>query len=69
MQLLPLELVHLIAELSSGSPNCLAALAWTHSFYQSKAGKALYDTLCICASSKDSLKCIKTLASNPEIAA
>jgi hypothetical protein len=69
MQLLPLELVHLIVELSSGSPSSLAALARTHSSYQRKAEKALYDTLCICASSEDSLKCMETLASNPEKAA
>jgi len=67
--LLPLELVYFIVELSSGSPSSLAALARTHSSYQRKAEKALYDTLCICVSSEDSLKCMETLASNPEKAA
>ena len=66
MQLLPLELKHLIVELSSGSPNSLAALARTHTAYRSEAERVLYDTLTIYGSSDDSLKCMKTLATNPE---
>jgi hypothetical protein len=66
MQLLPLELIHLIVKLSSGSPNSLAALARTHSAYQREAEKALYDTLYIYASRDDSLKCMETLATNSE---
>ena len=69
MQLLPLELKHLIVELSSGSPNSLAALARTHTAYRSEAERVLYDTLTIYGSSDDSLKCMKTLATNPEKAA
>ena len=69
MQLLPLALKHLIVELSSGSPNSLAALARTHPAYRREAERALYDTLTICASRNDSLKCMKTLATNPEKAA
>jgi hypothetical protein len=61
--------VHIIVELSSGSPDSLAALARTHTAFQREAEKALYDTLYICASSEDSLKCMETLASNPEKAA
>ena len=69
MQLLPSELVHIIVELSSDSPSSLAALALTHSSCQGKAEMALYDTLWICASSENSLKCVEALASNPEKAA
>ena len=69
MQLLPSELKHLIVELSSGSPNSLAALARTHTAYRREAERALYDTLTIYASSDDSLKCMETLATNPEKAA
>jgi hypothetical protein len=69
MQLLPSELKHLIVELCSGSPSSLAALARTHSAYQSKAEKALYDTLSIFASNDNSSKCMKTLATNPKKAA
>ena len=66
MQLLPFELKHLIVELSSGSPNSLAALARTHPAYRREAERALYDTLTIYASNDDSLKCMETLATNPE---
>ena len=66
MQLLPLELKHLIVELSSGSPNSLAALARTHTAYRSEAERVLYHTLTIYGSSDDSLKCMETLATNPE---
>ena len=66
MQLLPLELVHFIVELSSGSPDSLAALARTHSSYQREAEKALYDTLYIYTSDDNSLKCMETLATNSE---
>ena len=70
MQLLPSELKHLIVlELSSESSNSLAALARTHSAYQSEAEKALYNTLFIFANSDDSLKCMETLATNSEKAA
>ena len=69
MQLLPSELKHLIVELSSGSPNSLAALARTHTAYRREAERALYNTLTIYASSDDSLKCMETLATNPEKAA
>ena len=67
MQLLPSELKHLIAELSS--PCSLAALARTHSAYQREAEKALYDTISIFAARDDSLKCMETLAANSEKAA
>ena len=74
IQLLPSELKCLIAKLlvSSESPkslNSLAALARTHTAYQREAEKELYDTLYICASSDDSLKCMETLAKNSEKAA
>ena len=69
MQSLPAELKRHIVELSSGSPSSLAALALTHTTYQREAEKALYDTLSILAHSDDSLKCMKTLATNPEKAA
>ena len=49
------ELKRHIVELSSDSPNSLAALARTHTANQREAEKALYDTLFICASD-DSLK-------------
>ena len=44
-----MELKRIIVELSSGSPNSLAALARTHTSYQREAEKALYDTLSIFA--------------------
>ena len=69
MQLLPQELYCLIVELSSGSPKSLAALARTHSAYREEAEKALYGTLYIFANSNDSLKCLKTLATNSKKAA
>ena len=69
MQSLPSELKHLIIELSSGSPNSLAALARTHTSFQRKAEKALYDTISVFTSSDKSLKCMETLATNPEKAA
>jgi hypothetical protein len=69
MQLLPLELMRLIVELCSDSPNSLAALARTHPSFQRQAEKALYDTISIFTSSDDSLKCMETLATNPEKAA
>ena len=69
MQLLPSELKRLIVELSSGSPSSLAALALAHSSYQREAERALYDSILIFASSDDSVKCMKTLATNPEKAA
>jgi hypothetical protein len=70
MQLLPLELKHLIVlELSSDSPSSLAALALTHTSYQREAEKALYGGPFITGYRDDSLKCIKTLATNPEKAA
>ena len=69
MQSLPSELKHHIVELSSESPNSLAALARTHTSYQREAERALYDTLSIFTSSDDSLKCMETLATNPEKAA
>ena len=64
--------MHLIVELSSSSPNSLAALARTHTShtsYRREAEKALYHTLLIRASSDNSLKCMKTLATNPRKAA
>jgi hypothetical protein len=64
MQLLPSELKLLIAELSS--PRSLTALARTHSAYQREAERALYDTLSIYTIQDDSLKCMETLATNPE---
>ena len=69
MQLLPAELKCRIVELSSGSPNSLTALARTHTAYQREAERALYHTLHVHASSKDSLKCLETLATNSEKAA
>ena len=64
-----MELKRIIVELSSGSPNSLAALARTHTSYQREAEKALYDTLSIFAFSDSSLKCMETLATNSEKAA
>ena len=71
MQLLPIELKLLIVELSSDSPNSLAAfkLALTHTSLQREAEKALYDTLTIFTIRDDSLKCMKSLAMNPKKAA
>ena len=69
MQSLPLELKILIVELSSGSPNSLATLARTHTSFQREAEKALYDTIFIFTSTDESLKCMETLATNPEKAA
>ena len=66
---LPSELKHLIVELSSGSRNSLAALARTHTSFQREAEKALYDTISVFTSSDNSLKCMETLATNPEKAA
>ena len=57
--LLPSELKHRIAELSS--KDTLASLARTHSAFQREAEQALYRTL-----SDPSLKCLKTLATNSE---
>ena len=71
MLLLPSELKSLIAELLVSSPNSLAALARTHSTYQREAEKALYNTLqvSIFTTPDNSLKCMETLATNPEKAA
>ena len=69
MQLLPSELKCLIVELCSDSPNSLAALARTHSAIQREAEIALYDTIFIDATINTFLKCMKTLAKNPEKAA
>jgi len=69
MILLPSELKCLIVELSSGSPNSLAALARTHTSYQREAERALYDNIFIFTLRDDSLKCMETLATNPEKAA
>ena len=69
MQLLPTELKRHVVELSFESPSTLAALARTHTAYQREAEEALYDTLSISASSDNSSKCMKTLATNPEKAA
>ena len=69
MQSLPSELKHFIIELSSGSPNSLAALARTHTSFQREAEKALYDTIYIFSGDRDSLKCMETLATNPKKAA
>ena len=69
MQLLPSELIFLIVELCSDSPSSLAALARTHTSYRREAEKTLYDTLSINALNDKSLKCMETLASNPEKAA
>ena len=57
--LLPSELKHHIAELSSR--DSLASLAQTHTAYQKEAEQALYRTL-----SNPSLKCLETLATNSE---
>ena len=62
--LLPSELKHRIAELSSC--NSLASLARTHTAYQREAEQALYRTLYIHTRDDDSLKCLNTLATNPE---
>ena len=69
MESLPAELKLYIVELSSGSPNTLAALARTHTAYQREAEKALYNALVIFASTENSLKCMETLATNSEKAA
>ena len=66
MQLLPKRL---IVELSSYSPNSLAALTLTDTSYQREAERACYDTLVISTFSNDSLKYMETLATNPERAA
>ena len=57
--LLPSELKHRIAELSSH--DSLASLARTHTDYQREAELALYRTL-----SNPSMKCLETLATNSE---
>ena len=71
MQLLPSELKSLIAELLLSSPKSLAALARTHTAYQREAEKALYKSLSIFVTiqSINPLKCMETLATNPEKAA
>ena len=77
MQLLPSEIKCLIVDLvsSSESPTSstptrsLAALARTHSAFQREAERALYGTLFIYAFTNKSLKCMETLATNPEKAA
>ena len=69
MQLLPSELKCIIVELCSDSPYSLAALARTHSAYQRDAEMALYDTIFIDPTITSSLKCMETLAKNPEKAA
>ena len=69
IQSLPSELRCLIVELSSGSPRSLAALAQTHTSYQREAERVLYDTLFIFSANDNSLKCMETLATNPEKAA
>ena len=57
--LLPSELKHSIAELSS--QDTLASLARTHTTLRREAEEALYRTL-----SNPSLKCLETLATNSE---
>ena len=69
MQLLPLEVLLLIVELSSGSPSSLAALARTHPTCQREAERALYDSLSINDYNDNPLKCLETLATNSEKAA
>ena len=69
MQLLPLEILLLIVELSSGSPSSLAALARTHPTCQREAERALYDSLSINDYNDNPLKCLETLATNSEKAA
>ena len=74
MQLLPLEDLLLIIELSSGFPTTgsLAALARAHSTYQREAERALYDSLSIYDYSDysvNSLKCLETVATLSEKAA
>jgi hypothetical protein len=64
---LPPELKHRIAELSS--LKSLAALAQTHPSYQREAEQALYHTISVLTRNDASLKCIETLARNPEKAA
>ena len=57
--LLPSELKHRIAELSS--QDSLASLARTHTAYKREAEQALYRSL-----SSPSLNCLETLATNSE---
>ena len=57
--LLPSELKHRIAELSTH--DTLASLAQTHTAFQKEAEQALYRSL-----SNPSFKCLETLATNPE---
>jgi len=57
--LLPSELIHRIAELSSH--DSLASLARTHTAFQREAEQALYRTI-----SNPSWKCLQTLATNRE---
>ena len=57
--LLPSELKHRIAELSTH--DTLASLARTHTAFQKEAEQALYRSL-----SNPSFKCLETLATNPE---
>jgi hypothetical protein len=75
MQLLPSELKCIIAKILLASksefesPKSLAAFARTHTVFQREAEKALYETLYIFAFNDKSLKCMETLAKNPEKAA
>ena len=75
MQLLPSELKCIIAKLlaqavsESKSLGNLASLARTHTAFQREAEMMLYDTLYIYCNSSESLKCVATLATNPEKAA
>src|SRR5271156_1064949 len=66
-QLLPSELKHHIAELSSA--NSLASLARTHSSYRLESEQALYRTLSVLTCEDESLRCLETLSTNPEKAA
>ena len=66
MQLLPLEVLLLIIELSSGFRSSLAALARTHSTYQREAERALYNSLSIHDNPDNSFKSLETLATNSE---
>jgi hypothetical protein len=69
MQLLPSELKYIIAKLLSSAPKSLAALARTHTAFQTEAEMALYETIYIYAEFDDSLECVGTLATNSEKAA
>lgn len=65
--LLPSELKHHIAELSS--PSSLASLARTHTAYKRVAEQALYNTISLFPNDVNSLTCVETLAMNSEKAA